>query len=212
MGMSEAKPMRLRKRDLADAAMMCARACRNTPHVRFFFPAEDHRQTSAAELFRMRIRYGMRYGEVYMTSPRLEGIAVWIPASHAAMTLWRDLCAGGTRLYRAVGRDCVARMTHVAQHNDRLRRNTMGNRDHWFLSILAVDPDHQHSGHATHLLTPMLSRLDRDVVPAYLELTDPRLIAFYQPLGFEVGSESTVPGTDLTVWAMTRTPNRHTCR
>jgi GNAT superfamily N-acetyltransferase len=187
---------------------MCARACRETPHVRWFFPETTRRDQDAGELFRMRIRYGMLYGEVQVTSLQIEGIAVWIPSARATMTLWRDLRAGGTRLYRAVGRDTVARMTHIAQHNDRLRRNTMANRDHWFLSILAVDPASQGQGCATGLLQPMLQRLDREGVPVYLELTDPALIAFYQRFGFEANAESTVPATDLTIWPMVRVPRR----
>jgi len=204
-GMSGQAAMRLQKRDLPRAAAMCARACRETPHVRYFFPDVVRRERNATALFAMRIRYGLLFGEVDATSPEVEGVAVWIPSERASMTVWREIRAGGMHLYHAVGRDAVARMTHVAEHNDSLRHQTIPG-DHWFLSILAVDPAHQRQGHARRLLEPMLACLDDAAIHAYVELTDPALVRFYERFGFQMKAESTAPGTELTVWAMVRAP------
>ena len=153
----------------------------------------------------MRIRYGLLYGEVHVSSEDLEGIAVWVPSTHATMTLWSQIRAGGMRLYRTAGSDAVARMTHVAEHNDRLRlEHVVG--QHWFLSILAVDPAHQRQGRATCLVNSMLERLNRARVPCYAETTESDLLPFYQRLGFKPGTESTIPGTDLIVWPLVRAP------
>jgi GNAT superfamily N-acetyltransferase len=197
--------VRLRKRDIAEAARVCARAFRDTPHVVYFFADETRRERDSAAMFEMRIRYGFRYGEVLVSSEELEGIAVWLPSERASMTLWRQIRSGGARLYRTAGSDAVARMTYVAEHNDRLRRKHVEGR-HWFLSILAVDPAHQHQGHATRLVKGMLDRADREAIPCYAETTEPDLLPFYERLGFEPGAESTVPGTDLTVWPLVRPP------
>ena len=204
--MADEQPMMLRKSGLASAARMCARAFTDSPHIAYFFPDEARRERDSAELFKMRIRYGLHYGEVHVTSPDLEGIAVCIPSSHAHMTLWSQIRAGGIRLQRTVGSDAVARMTCVGKHNDQLRKQHMPDR-YMFLSILAIDPEHQHRGHATRLVQGMLSRLDRDGLSCYAETTERGLLAFYQRLGFEPGCESTVPGTELTVWPMVRPPS-----
>jgi GNAT superfamily N-acetyltransferase len=198
-------PVRLRKRGIAEAARRCARAFQETSHIAYFFPDVARRERDSAALFEMRIRYGLVYGEVLVSSEELEGIAVWLPSERASMTLWRQIRSGGARLYRTVGSDAVARMTHVAEHNDRLRRKHVEGR-HWFLSILGVDPAHQHQGHATRLVTGMLDRLDRERIPCYAETTGPDLLPFYEHLGFEPGTGSTVPGTDLTVWPLVRPP------
>ena len=184
---------------------MCARAFRESPHVAYFFPDEARRERDSIALFEMRIRYGHLYGEVHITSEELEGIAVWLPSERAPMTLWRQIRSGGTRLYRTVDSDAVARMTHVAGHKDRLRGDHVEGR-HWFLSILAVDPAHQHQGYATRLVTDMLARLDRKRLACYAETAEPDVVPFYERLGFEPGIESTVPGTDLTVWPLVRPP------
>ena len=203
--MATDEPLSLRGRDVPSAARMCARAFLDAPHVVYFFPDERRRERDSAALFRMRIRYGLLYGEVHVSSEDLEGIAVWLPSERASMTLWRQIRSGGTRLYRTAGSDAVARMTHVAEHNDRLRRKHVEAR-HWFLSILAVDPAHQHQGHATRLVNGMLRRLDPEGIACYAETTEADVLPFYERLGFEPGSESTVPGTDLTVWPLVRAP------
>jgi GNAT superfamily N-acetyltransferase len=204
-GMAADEPLRLRGRDLRSAARICAQAFADAPHIVHFFPEKTRRERDPAALFEMRIRYGLLYGEVYVTSRDLEGVAVWIPSERASMTMWKQIRAGGIRLYRSVDADAVARMTHVAEHNDRLRRQHVPGR-HWFLSILAVDPAHQRQGHATRLVKGMLDRVDRKGIPCYAETTEPHVLPFYRRLGFEVGTESIVPGTDLTVWPLVRPP------
>ena len=189
--------------DVRRASRICSRAFQDAPHVAHFFPDEASRARNAVELFRMRIRYGLQYGEVHTLSPDVEGLAVWLPSENAAMSMWKQIRAGGMRLYRTVGSDAVARMTHVAEHNDHLRLQYAPGK-HWFLSILAVDPDHQGRGLATELLGPMLARFDREELPVYAETTERELLAFYRRFGFEPGTESTVPGTELTVWPLVR--------
>ena len=197
---------RLRRQNLQAAAQMCAHACQEEPHIAYFFLDEARRLSESVELFRMRIRYGLRYGEVHVTSSNLEGIAVWLPSERASMTMWRQIRSGGMRLYRAVGRDAVARMTRIAEHNERLRRQHVPGC-HWFLSILAVDPEHQRRGHATRLLSAMLDRLDRDRIPCYAETMQSGLLPFYERYGFVIGAESTVADTNLIVWPLVRPPS-----
>ena len=199
------EPVILRRSDLPPSARMCARAFRDTPHIEYFFPDEVRREGDSAALFEMRIRYGLLRGEVHVTSSDLEGIAVWLPSSQAHMTMWGQIRAGGIRLQRTVGNDAVARMTRVGKHNDQLRERHVP-VSYMFLSILAIDPEHQHRGHATRLVQGMLSRLDRDGIACYAETTERDLLAFYQRLGFEPGDRSTVPGTDLIIWPMVRPP------
>ena len=200
-----ASSSRRRTADPVALGRLCARACRATPHIEQFFPDPKRRESDAAALYAMRIRCGLLYGEVRVSAPAVEGVAMWLPAARASMTMWRQIRSGGVRLYRTVGRDAITRMTHVARHNDALRCRSVAG-DHWFLSVLAVDPDHQGQGHATRLLRPTLARLDERGLAGYLELTEPDLIAFYRRFGFAEGAPSTVPGTKLTVWPMVRSP------
>jgi len=192
--------MWLPRKDLQRASEVCVRAFAGAPHVEHFF-LEGSRRGDAEAFFRMRIRYGLLFGEVYATSPNLEGIAVWLPSERASLTRWRGLRAGGMRLHHRVGADAVARMTRVAMHNEQLRHRTVSGR-HFVLSVLAVDPEHQRRGHASALIRPILARLDRADLPCYAETTAAATLPFYARLGFQPGVPSTVPGTDLEVWPL----------
>lgn len=199
--MDARSPIRLRRGDLRAASVVCARGFVRAPHIAHFFREERRRCSHAEELFRLRIRYGLLFGEVYTTSPNLEGVAVWLPAERASMTVWREIRAGGIRLYRAVGADAVARMTHVSTHNERLRCRSISG-GHWVLSMVAVDPAHQRRGHASALIKLVLARLEREHVLCYAETTDPGVLPFYARMGFRPGVPATVPGTDLKVWPL----------
>jgi GNAT superfamily N-acetyltransferase len=180
---------------------VCTRAFARAPHIQYFFQGGNRRWSDAEAFFRLRIRYGLLFGEVYTPSPDLEGLAVWLPAKRASMTAWREVLAGGMRLYRTVGADAVARMIRLSRHNEQLRHQVMPAR-HWMLSILAVDPKHQRKGLASALIGPMLARLDRERIPCYAETTEAALLPFYERQGFRAGASSTVPGTGLEVWPL----------
>lgn len=195
----------LSKQRLTAAARLCARAFHKTPHIVYFFPDAASREAQTSYLFEMRLRYGLLYGEVHVPSLSVEGIAVWIPSNRATMTIWRQIRSGGVRLYRHVGRDAVARMTHVAEHNDALRERCTP-AEHWFLSILAVDPPNQEKGYAGQLLQSMHERLDNQGSISYAETTEEHLLPFYERFGYKVAESSIVPGTDLPVWALIRQP------
>jgi len=195
-------PIRLRRENLYAVSAVCARAFARAPRIAHFFREERRRCSHADEFFRMRIRYGLLFGEVYTTSPNLEGVAVWLPSERASMTVWREIRAGGIRLYRAVGADAVARMTHVSTHNERLRRRSISGK-HWVLSLVAVDPEYKRQGHGSALVRPVLARLERDHVPCYAETTEPAVLPFYAHMGFRPGAPA-VPGTDLKVWPLVR--------
>jgi ribosomal protein S18 acetylase RimI-like enzyme len=73
-----------------------------------------------------------------------------------------------------------------------------------YLQSLGVDPDFQGKGHAGRLLRHMLTRMDIMGLPSYLEASAEQNVRFYERFGFNVVDESTIPGTNLTNWAMLR--------
>lgn len=56
---------------------------------------------------------------------------------------------------------------------------------HWYLPLIGVDPIQQGNGYGSLLLEVVISRCDRDKVPAYLESSNPRNIPLYERHGFE---------------------------
>ena len=75
---------------------------------------------------------------------------------------------------------------------------------HWYLQAIGVDPMFQGRGYASKLLRSMLSRIDEEGLPCYLETLDEQNVSLYEHFGFKVIEESNIPETTLTNWAMLR--------
>ena len=50
----------------------------------------------------------------------------------------------------------------------------------------------------------MFARIDREHLSCYLETLTEKNVPIYQHFGFKVAEESTIPSTDITIWAMLR--------
>lgn len=66
---------------------------------------------------------------------------------------------------------------------------------HWYLSILATEPERQGQGLGSRLLSVMVDRSDRTGVPIYLESSNPRNHALYHRHGFVDGDEISAAGS-----------------
>ena len=75
---------------------------------------------------------------------------------------------------------------------------------HWFLQTIGIAPQFQRKGHAGKLLRPMLSKIDEEGLPCYLETLDEQNVSLYKHFGFKIVDKSNVPETSLTNWAMLR--------
>lgn len=64
---------------------------------------------------------------------------------------------------------------------------------HWYLNVVSTLPTRQSQGLGTTILRPVLERCDADGIPAYLESSNPRNVAFYLRHGFEVTGEIVLP-------------------
>ena len=77
---------------------------------------------------------------------------------------------------------------------------------HFYLSGLGTDPPRQGEGLGSAAMAPVLARCDAEGVPAYLESTKERNVAFYEHHGFEVTGTIVVPPDGPKLWTMWRDP------
>lgn len=85
--------------------------------------------------------------------------------------------------------DIIQRTVHASRRNDlfemiRQMAQYHPREPHWYLPLVGVEPQHQCRGLGALLLRPILRHCDDERLPAYLESTNPRNIAFYESLGF----------------------------
>jgi ribosomal protein S18 acetylase RimI-like enzyme len=199
--------LRLKATQARLGAEVVARAFHDDPLYVYIIPDSDERKGLLPHIFRFRIRYGLLYGEVHATSMNLEGVAVWVPSERVDITWWRGLQAGGFSLYREVGRRVVLKLNEIQNYSLSIHRRRAGFR-HWHLSPIAVDPCHQGKGHARSLMNAMLTRLDQERLPCFLETQSERNVSIYERYGFEVVERGTIPGSNIHHWAMLRIHKR----
>jgi GNAT superfamily N-acetyltransferase len=194
---------RLTVKQVPETAEMMARAFADYPLTAFFHPDGAHRKPAIARGYRALLRFGVRYGEVYALSPRLEGAAMWLYSWNAKRTLWRSIMSGN---YYVLVPAILRGQSHIRQYTNytvavHQRRAPF---PHMYLQLLGVDPAGQGKGYSARLLRPMFRRTDGEGLPCYLETQAEKNVAIYRHFGFNVVEEGVVPGSDVRSWAMLR--------
>ena len=83
--------IRLNKSNAKPAVEVLVRAFQNYPLLQYYFPEEVEREKISYYYLSLAVFTGISYGEVYATSPNLEGVVVWIPSTNYPLTFWRLL-------------------------------------------------------------------------------------------------------------------------
>ena len=194
---------RLTKAQVKPSAEVLSRAFYNYPLLQYYFPKELERKKIALYFVSLAIFSGIRYGEIYATSPNLEGIAVWFPPGNYPVTIWKLVRSVPLSVIFGFGRYGGGRMRQLSEYIDAVHQR-LAPFGHWFLQVIGVDPQFQGKGYASKLLKPMLARIDEEGLPCYLETQDETKVQLYEHFGFKVIEKSIVPETNLTNWAMLR--------
>jgi len=198
--------IRLPGADAARACEMLSHAFFDDAKMAHLMPEVAARKERSRHLFEFELRYGMLYGNVYTTSPAVEGVAVWLPSDKAEVTLWRAFRAGGMGLQRHLGKESMDRLMAFSTAIDNLHKKHLPS-PHCYLFFIGVDPSYQGKGFAGRLLRPMLDRLDTKKIPCYLNTQNEKNIGLYEHFGFRVIDQLTLPGTDILHTAMQRNPS-----
>ena len=194
--------VRLRKSQVKPASEVFARAFQDDPPLVHFLPDTSQRKNVLPYIFELAIRYGVSYGEVYATSSSLEGVAVWLPAETANMSLWGMIRCGGLSLIPRMGR-VMGKLQRFNEYTNLMRQRHTPFR-HWFLQTIGVDPVFQGKGYADILLKAMLARMDQEHLPCYLDTQNGENVPIYQHYGFKVIEQVVIPSTGISHWAMLR--------
>ena len=179
------------------------KAFEDYPLLQYYFPDNSTREKISSYFLALAVYSGIRYGEVYATSENLEGIAIWIHSKNYPLTLWKILRSVPISKIFGFGRHGGSKLKHFNEYIDAIhQRQTQFN--HWFLQAIGIAPKFQGKGYASKLIKPMLSKIDNEHLPCYLETISEKNVSIYEHFGFETIDKSTVPETPLINWAMLR--------
>ncbi|MBN1160757.1 MAG: GNAT family N-acetyltransferase [Dehalococcoidales bacterium] len=195
--------IRLKKEDIKPAVEVIARAFQDYPLSVYFIPDDSKRRKRQPAIFRPMIVRGLKYGEVYATSVKFEAVAVWFKSVTSRDSTWSMVTSGFLVMPFIAGISSFRRQMAFGKYAMAVRKR-VAPFPHWYLQVLAVDPQFQGQGIASRLLKPMLERIEKDGLPCYLETQAEQNVALYEHLGFRVVEEGTIPGSDIKSWAMLR--------
>lgn len=197
------KLLRLTRKDRDAGAAVLGRAFTEYELLQYYFPDETERQAVAVTFGFIALSVCLKYGEVYASSAKMEGVSAWLPPGKAPSGGWQIIRSVPPSVLFRFGRQGASRMQAYGRYVDNMHRKLVP-YPHWYLQIIGVDPVYQGQGFSSQLVKPMLERIDRVHLPCFLETNIEKNVAIYQRFGFGVVSEDEIPGTELTSFAMLR--------
>jgi len=198
---------KVRRKDIKKAAEVFSHAFYTDPLTQYMFPNDETRQNHSSHYFNFIISYGLKFGEVFAPSPKIEGLAIWYLSDKYEMTMFKQLRAGGMRLYMNLKKETISRMMPIGRFSGGMHQK-YGHFKHWYLSPIGVHPDYQGMGFGSLLIRTMLIRIDNEKLPCLLETQNPTNVEIYKRFGFEVVVKETIPNTDIPHWVMVRQPKK----
>jgi len=185
--------------DIPRMAASLARAFADDPVSNWMLP-RARRHTRMIAMFTLMLRSQVSFAETYST-PDGVGAAVWAPPGRWRLDL--EAIAASVQGYASIFGPNLARAIEV---HTTLEDNHPTDPPHWYLAGLGTHPDWQGNGIGTALMQPILARSDVEGLPAFLECSKERNIAYYRRVGFEVTGEIHLPNGGPSLWSMWHEP------
>lgn len=192
--------------DLPRVVECLRRAFRDDPLWNEVFRDDPNKAESLNSFFTIPVLYGIRFGQVYASSPGIEGVFVLLPSKHAGMPLWGLLLSGALKYGSRMGRTSLNNLAILSKQLGPSRKRMMGGKPYQYLIIIGVDPDHQGKGHGSRFMSAIVDQCDQERLHLYLETEIEDNIPFYEKHGLEVLQKVEIQKLQLPVWQMTYVP------
>lgn len=197
--------VRLRDHDVAAAAQALARAFHDDPLQSYVFPDPAERAARSPAHFAPLLRYGLQFGEVLTTAGNPAGAAVWLGPTAWEVTPERAAAAGLDELPNTLGPDAAERFFSALAAIEPYHHRDVPPA-HWYLMVVGVAPEAQGRGVGQALLQPLMDRAEAAGQPCYLETAQPKNVAFYKRLGFQLLVETVEAKSGVRLWTFRRDP------
>lgn len=167
------------------------------------FPDHSERKKKSPYFLKVVVKYGIRYGIVYATSPKLEGISVWLPSENADYGIWKMLRSGMLGCILKIGIRPVLRMLSIADYFAKIHEQHAPFR-HWYGWYIGISPEFQGKGFGRILTDAMLAITDRDHLSCYGETHSEENVTLWGRFGFKAIAQTVVPGAEFKHWILLR--------
>jgi ribosomal protein S18 acetylase RimI-like enzyme len=183
------------------ARRIAAEAFHHDPMWCYILPNNGHRIRALPVV--LPLNYAQRYGEIWVTSPRIYGLAAWLPPGSTAITYWRFFRTGAVCCALHLGPTAFGRFLRLEVSLEEQHSRDIA-KPHWYLLLLAVDPASQSCGVGGRLMAPVLRKAEANAIPAYVQTLYEGSVAFYERHGFRVTSKTDPSRGEPSCWGMIR--------
>lgn len=204
--MSAASLYRLTKEDVPKAVECLKDAFKDDPLWTEVFKNDPHRDTALSGFFTCPLLYGIKFGKVYATSPKIEGVVVWVPGKYADMTMWRMIRCGALTYGAKMGKEARRNLSILSKQLDPDRKRLMKNKRYIYVTILGITSTEQGKGFGSKLMDAIQEECTREGLHLYLETEKEENLSFYEKHGLTLLQSITLEKIDLPLWQMERTP------
>jgi GNAT superfamily N-acetyltransferase len=186
--------------EIPAAVDVLARAFYADPVWGWAFPDPERRLEQHRAVWELVARAALSYESAWLTGD-CAAVALWIPPGKPELrpedeerleSLLTELLGDGA--------------TRVLDTFERFEAAHPSAEPHYYLSLLATDPDQRGRGLGMGLLAATLEQIDAEGAPAFLESSNPVNTPRYEGLGFAVCGEFELPGGGPSVTQMWRDP------
>lgn len=197
--------IKMDKKYIKNASLMLSRAFKDDPIDEYIFPDPEERKIKIPLVYELLLKSNFSNSRTYISSSRIEGIAVWIKSGNLESSFWKILASGNVFLAMKIGWRAIRKI----QEFDRFfhqKHKELAPSEHWYLAILAVDPKYQGRRLASKLMDGMFIESDLEGLPYFVETEGKKNVSIYEHFGFKVIGEYVASQTNETLVAMLRRP------
>ncbi len=201
--------LKMEREHIKPVAQMLSRAFKDD--LKDIFPDPEERRVKTPFVNEFLIRCSYPYSKAFVTSPKLEGVALWSRSDKrlTKRSFRRILTSGAIWSAIRIGRKALKKMDAFDDYIEKKHSELVPDK-HWYLAVLAVDPPHQGKGHASKLIKEMFSNLDSEGLSYYVETEGKKNVSMYKHFGFVVIDEFDIPNTTDHLVVMLRVPKNST--
>ena len=195
---------KVNKGEINQAALVLGDAFKEDPLLKSLFGVSKRNSYKYTLVAKFMIRYCHKYGYVYASSDKIEGIMAITQGEHSYMSLWRMIRSGSIFPFLSIGFKSFLKVVSALSPMDGIRKKHMKNKSFAYLQIIGVASESQGKGHGGKLLKELIAMTDEAKLPIYLETETESNVRLYERFGFETLEEMNLPVINQPMWSMLR--------
>ncbi|MBU9674720.1 GNAT family N-acetyltransferase [Planococcus sp. CP5-4] len=195
---------KVNKDEIRQATVVLADAFKEDPLFKVLFGDAEKNSYKYTSVAKFMIRYCYRYGDVYASSDKFEGIMAITQDEYTYMSLWRMIRSGSIFSFFSIGFKSFMMVAGALSPIDETRKKHMKNKSFAYLQIIGVASENQGEGHGGKLLKELIAMTDEAKLPIYLETETESNVRLYERFGFKILDEMNLSVINQPMWTMLR--------